>query len=307
MLKIEEAAPGRATTIESAQQLNSVENSNESLRFAQENLKYSRGFTGVPNIIFDHWLPQLSGSAFKLFMVIWRKTRGWKKDYDTISLRQLKTASGLAKSSITECIRELVSIGLITKTLTYSPDGDNNPSKYGINGDLLKNVSGLKFGQPNPDYGQPSSTIIPEVVRNSDQRGCPKSGYTKETPITKEIHTKEKSGEIETISSFRGIQKKFGAFVTLSDEEYCQLSAKLTKKTVDELIDKINDWIASRGKNPYKDYAAAIRNWARNDKNTENRFQSARDSIGRHTGLSPSNNVSSPNQSRIHDFSKDGA
>jgi len=46
-------------------------------------------FTMVPDILFDLYLPALSDAELRVLLYIIRHTLGWKKDSDSISLRQL--------------------------------------------------------------------------------------------------------------------------------------------------------------------------------------------------------------------------
>lgn len=55
--------------------------------------------------------------------------------------------------------------------------------------------------------------------------------------------------------------KLFGKSVQLTIEAHEELEAKYGKDLVAEVIEQINDYLAATGKKPYKDYAAAIRNW----------------------------------------------
>jgi hypothetical protein len=59
----------------------------------------------------------------------------------------------------------------------------------------------------------------------------------------------------------------FGKYVKVEETEYDTLVATHGEPLVTSIIDQINDYIASKGK-PYKDYAATIRNWIRNSKQT---------------------------------------
>lgn len=59
----------------------------------------------------------------------------------------------------------------------------------------------------------------------------------------------------------------FGTHVRLkSREEYDELTKAHGKEVVDQVILEINDYICAKGVKPYKDYAAAIRNWIRRKK-----------------------------------------
>lgn len=68
----------------------------------------------------------------------------------------------------------------------------------------------------------------------------------------------------------------FGKFVKLTKEEYEKSCQEITKEITDSLIDQINDFLASTGKKPYKDYAATIRVWFRRSKNQPKQSQTAR-------------------------------
>src|SRR5580704_13790232 len=54
-----------------------------------------------------------------------------------------------------------------------------------------------------------------------------------------------------------------GAFVKLTKKEKEALEETYGVQRVEGIIEEINDDLASTGKKPYKDYAAAIRQWAR--------------------------------------------
>lgn len=54
-----------------------------------------------------------------------------------------------------------------------------------------------------------------------------------------------------------------GAFVKLTRKEKEALEEVYGTSRVEGIIEEINDYLASTGKKPYKDYAAAIRQWAR--------------------------------------------
>lgn len=92
-----------------------MEKIQESTSAMKKKAGYARGFTRVPNIFFDDWLPALSGNEIKVLMAIWRKTIGWRKDIDNISSRQLTRLCGLSRSSTTHAVKSLVSKGLIEK------------------------------------------------------------------------------------------------------------------------------------------------------------------------------------------------
>ena len=72
-------------------------------------------FTQTPNDLIDHWLPHLGHAELKVLLVIIRKTFGWHKQRDRISLTQLQTITGLERTHITKAVKGLVEKDLIIK------------------------------------------------------------------------------------------------------------------------------------------------------------------------------------------------
>ena len=101
--------------------------------------------TDVPDLLIDHFLPYLSGAEVKVILYICRKTFGWKKDSDNISLSQMlrgvKTAqgdyidrgAGISKPSLLKALRGLVDKNLIIKQRRSSRDKGDEPSNYQLN------------------------------------------------------------------------------------------------------------------------------------------------------------------------------
>jgi len=113
---------------------------------------------------------QLSGYQSRILWVIWRKTYGWHKKEDIISISQFVDLTGLRKAHVCRTINELVERKIVTK----------NGNKYGFNKiytywrELPKMVTVTKNGNG---------------VTNNGNKSLPKMGHTKET--TKETITKE--------------------------------------------------------------------------------------------------------------------
>lgn len=71
--------------------------------------------TQTPNDLFDHWLPHLNESELKVLLVIIRKTFGWHKERDRISISQLQRLTGLSEPSVLGAVKSLISKGVIHK------------------------------------------------------------------------------------------------------------------------------------------------------------------------------------------------
>lgn len=70
-------------------------------------------YTQVPNIILDEWMKTMHASSFMVLMVICRKTLGWRKEYDKISISQIMELTGLSNKTITLALKELTDKKLI--------------------------------------------------------------------------------------------------------------------------------------------------------------------------------------------------
>lgn len=64
-------------------------------------------YTRVPNTIFDA-LSELTEVQLKLVLTVIRKTIGWQKECDAISLSQFEVITGLSRPAIVEALKSLV-------------------------------------------------------------------------------------------------------------------------------------------------------------------------------------------------------
>lgn len=100
--------------------------------------------TPVPDELFDLWLPHLSEAELKVLLYIIRRTLGFKKDADAISLsqlaegivrrdgRRLDWGAGVSEKSCRRGIAGLLEKGLITQTKTRLPDGGDGTTIYSL-------------------------------------------------------------------------------------------------------------------------------------------------------------------------------
>lgn len=72
----------------------------------------------VPNCLVDKNLNLISGAGTKILLIIIRKTRGWHKEVDSISLSQLEKISGQSRPTVIRAKNELLKFGLIVEMPT---------------------------------------------------------------------------------------------------------------------------------------------------------------------------------------------
>lgn len=105
------------------------------------------GHLDVANELAD-WLARapLNGSQFRLLWVVLRKTYGWQKKNDHISVSQFQKATGLHKQVIARELRELTKRGYITG------EGDKFHAKlYAIQKDYTRWDGGKVYTDPLTD------------------------------------------------------------------------------------------------------------------------------------------------------------
>lgn len=83
----------------------------------------------LPNaLVDDKYLIELKGSALAMYIFIVRKTRGWQKECDRISLSQFTEFTGYNKDAVLTGVNKLVDLGLV-KRISY----ENKTSFYELN------------------------------------------------------------------------------------------------------------------------------------------------------------------------------
>ena len=105
----------------------------------------SPNYTPVPDELFDEQLPDLNGSELKVLLYIIRRTFGFKKESDNISLNQLlhgittregivlDRGTGLSKKTLLEAIKSLIEKNLIISKRRRSEEKGNEPTTYHLN------------------------------------------------------------------------------------------------------------------------------------------------------------------------------
>ena len=160
--------------------------------------KYFKGYskpnyTPVPDELFDEQLPDLSGAELKVLLYIIRRTFGFKKESDNISLNQLlhgittkedvvlDRGTGLSKKTLLDTIRNLIEKNLIISERRRSKEKGDEPTTYRLNiiGETAENTNtprGVKStpgGEVKSTPGARSKnyttqeTVIQETVTNT--------------------------------------------------------------------------------------------------------------------------------------------
>jgi len=185
----------------------------------------SPNYTPIPDIIFDEQLAFLSGIELKVLFYICRRTFGFKKDSDNISIDQmvdgivtkdgkrLDYGTGLSRPSVIKAVTELINKNYIIRARRKDLKNGDLPSSYMLN---LGNTSSLGNNQ-QPDVSEANrgelKKLTPPVLKKLTpgvKKFNPQETVKQETEntTTKEtVRLSEKDAVVADLISF-GISQK---------------------------------------------------------------------------------------------------
>ena len=176
---------------------------------------------------------KLSTYEFNIIWAVIRKTYGWDKSKDWISLSQLSAMTGILPNHCSRTLKKLFEKNIFTR----------NGRSFGIN----KNRSSWKIPKQ----------VLPKQVRAITQTGIsllPKQVTTKET-ITKETIQKKKRA-----LKNRGKLESFGEEKTieLSQVEWKKLCRFIGRANAKRFVQKVENWKLAKGQNYKNDYRGIL-------------------------------------------------
>lgn len=206
--------------------------------------------TQIPNEVFDYWMGVLSPAEFKVLLCICRKTYGWHKDRDSISMKQIVAMTGLGRAGVFNNVKSLMDHGLLIKHKSKTTDGDDAPNMYEIN----VRVHSVGGGGP---------VSVPRGVQPVDQGGVQPVDPQKK-PLTKERHTKEEEegGKPPAPSDFSSKEIERAEHVSTTDKEHDRLIEEFGERMIKKAYERLSIWKRQMPKSKWKKHDnLSIRNW----------------------------------------------
>ena len=121
----------------------------------------------IANAVIDEYLSQMSGNALKCYILIVRKTRGWQKTHDSLSISQIQKFTGIRKEeTVQKAINELIALGLIGKQSRIGL-----PNEYFLISDPKKGVTPPPkngVGPPPKNGGHINTKYKKQISTNVD-------------------------------------------------------------------------------------------------------------------------------------------
>ena len=139
----------------------------------------------VPNAVIDELMAELSGAELKCYLAILRKTKGWNKDFDAVSVTQLMSVTGLSNRAVIDACNHLVELNLL-----YQKTGSRGVKIFSVN--LCNNFTSEKSSLVKKVHGtsEKSSLVTSEKsshtknnIKNTTQNTIKKTTQKSESEV----------------------------------------------------------------------------------------------------------------------------
>ncbi len=172
-------------------------------------------FTPIPDQLFDEQLVDLSGAELKVLLYIMRRTFGFKRDADAISLSQmlngivtkdgriLDRGTGLSKPTLLQAFRSLVEKNIIITQRRRSEERGDEPTIYRLNVTTTKEHD----EQCAPvvkklNQGVVKNFVPPVVKKSTPQETVEQNTVKQETDLSKiRMATPQRKQQERTVTS----------------------------------------------------------------------------------------------------------
>lgn len=201
----------------------------------------------IPNVILDDWIYRLGNAEFKILMYIARKTFGWHKLRDRISLSQIQKATGFTRSNITNAIRSLCKLGLLLKMKMGKIGEEQTYYEIVIDENLNNSYQSCKKTPPSPVAGPTKETLTKEIQKEKDEKEKVNCGVKTPAPPPPLFFLEKR--------------------VKMEKSAYERLVSDFGEEKIKEMIERLDEYadINPRRFKQYAKHDIVIRKWIRED------------------------------------------
>lgn len=206
--------------------------------------RFVPNFSQIPNAFIDEIMVKLPDSSVKMYLLIVRKTKGWSKEVDSISISQFVRFTGKSRPTVVESVRYLVDAGIVIEH-----EETRYGKSYSINDDIY---DGFFLTLPskkillvkNFNYSS-KKTLLPLVKILNTQKKLSKETKSKEKVVPKKQkefskafekfweaypHCKRKSNKSGAAKTFEKYQSEFNLDILISILEKQKKDVSWTKQ-----------------------------------------------------------------------------
>lgn len=148
----------------------------------------------VPNALIDEVVADLSGAELKCYLFIVRKTVGWNKKSDAISISQFMSALKLSNKTVVDACKRLAELGLILQKT-----GVRNTNIFSLN--LCKNFTSEENSHVKKVQATSVKTSQDPVKKLHTQSNTIKNNITNTNLTVSNARTK-KTSEFDLLEQF---------------------------------------------------------------------------------------------------------
>ena len=121
----------------------------------------------IPNSVIDELLAKLTCAELKCYLFVVRKTKGWNKESDSISVSQFMEVTGLSNRSVITACESLVEMGLLERS-----GGERKLNTYSVKAFDISQTgeksSSDKTGENFSQTGEKSSSDLVKKVHTQN-------------------------------------------------------------------------------------------------------------------------------------------
>ena len=121
----------------------------------------------IPNSVIDELLAKLTCAELKCYLFVVRKTKGWNKESDSISVSQFMEVTGLSNRSVITACESLVEMGLLERS-----GGERKLNTYSVKAfdfsESGEKSSSVKSGENFSESGEKSSSDLVKKVHTQN-------------------------------------------------------------------------------------------------------------------------------------------
>ena len=128
----------------------------------------------LPNSVIDELLADLTGAELKCYLYVLRKTKGWNKEEDAISVSQFMKVTGLSNRKVIDACERLVELGLLEQKI-----GQNKIKVFSVK-DYKTSGSEESSLVKKVHSGSEESSLVKKVHSGSEESSL---------SVVKKVHT----------------------------------------------------------------------------------------------------------------------
>ena len=134
----------------------------------------------IPNSVIDELLAKLTCAELKCYLYVVRKTKGWNKDSDNISVSQFMEVTGLSNRSVITACESLVQMGLLERS-----GGERKLNTYSVKAfDISQTGEKSSSEQSGENFSQTGEKSSSDLVKKVHTQNNNKNTIQNHPPIS---------------------------------------------------------------------------------------------------------------------------